>query len=354
MSSSRIPSLDGIRALSILLVLASHFGPSLHYSHDLWAVANCYGKVGLRIFYVLSGFLITHLLMRERDRTGAISVKAFYVRRAYRILPAAYLYMVLIIVIFHAGFQFKDIAFAFTYLSAYSTYIPHKLSHLWSLSVEEQFYLLWPAVMATAVIRERRVAVGVILLAPLVRLLLISGGWSNGPLFPLATSVDALAMGCLLALTQDTLSKWSKLFTHRRFWVIWLLTALLPLIDLAGHGRIYQVAIVPVLHVGIALCMQNAIVIRHRVLNSAISIWIGTISYSLYLWHRPFDEASSHSWYAAFPANFLLMLGAALASYYFVEQPMLKLRDWRLRKVSRFDNSTRISTASAMAETQIH
>jgi peptidoglycan/LPS O-acetylase OafA/YrhL len=353
MSSSRIPSLDGIRALSILLVLASHFGPSLHYSHDLWAVANCYGKVGLRIFYVLSGFLITHLLMRERGRTGAISLKAFYVRRAYRILPAAYLYMVIITLIFHADFQIKDIAFAFTYLSAYSTYIPHNLSHLWSLSVEEQFYLIWPLVMTIAAIRERRVAVGVILLAPIARLVLITGGWNNGPLFPMATSIDALAMGCLLALTQDALGKWSKVFTDRRFWLIWLLTALLPLIELAGHGRMYQVAVVPVLHLGIALCMQNAMVMRHRVLNSAIAIWIGTISYSLYLWHRPFDEASTHSWYAAVPANLLLMLGAALASYYFVEQPMLKLRDRRLRKVSRFDNPADISTASAMTETQI-
>src|SRR5215471_5068557 len=159
MSSSRIPSLDGIRAVSILMVLMSHFGLSLHYPHNLWALANCYGKVGLRIFYVLSGFLITHLLLRERDKAGRISLKNFYLRRAYRILPAAYLYMIVVTALFHADFQAKDIVLAFTYLSSYSTYIPHSLSHLWSLSVEEQFYVVWPAAMAAAAIRERKVAI---------------------------------------------------------------------------------------------------------------------------------------------------------------------------------------------------
>ena len=353
MSSSRIPSLDGIRAVSILLVLASHFGLSLHYPYYLWAVANCYGKVGLRIFYVLSGFLITQLLLRERDKTGIISLKKFYVRRAYRILPAAYLYMIIITAIAHADFRSKDIAFAFTYLSSYSTYIPHNLSHLWSLSVEEQFYLVWPAVMVTAAMRERSVATAVAVLAPLVRLVLILGSWNNGPLFPMATSVDALATGCLLALAQDTLEKWRPFFTHRHFWIVWVLTASIPVLELARHAGVYQIAGVPLVHAGIALSMQNAIAMRYRVLNASVPVWIGKISYSLYLWHRPFDELSSHSWYALFPANVILMLGLAVASYYLVEQPMLNLRTRRTQQLSSpgADRVTETPASSALSET---
>jgi peptidoglycan/LPS O-acetylase OafA/YrhL len=330
MSSPRIPSLDGIRALSIAMVLVSHFGLSLHYPHHLWAIANCYGKVGLRIFYVLSGFLITHLLLCEREETGAISLRQFYMRRAYRILPAAYLYMILISVIFRSSLSAKDILMAFTYMSSYQTYIPHPLSHLWSLSVEEQFYLFWPAVMAVSVISERKVAIGVTLLAPIVRFILIRGGWNNGPLYPMATSVDALATGCLLALFQPELAKRWGMLASRRFWIVGLLTSLIPLLDLAGHARIYQCAGVPLLNVGIALCMQNAMAMRYRVLNASVPLWIGTISYSLYLWHRPFDDPSVHSWYTAFPANLLCTLVAAIASYYLVEQPVLKLRARRV------------------------
>lgn len=335
------------------MVLVSHFGVSLHYPYYLWAVANCYGKVGLRIFYVLSGFLITHLLLRERDKTGGISLKNFYIRRAYRILPAAYLYMIVITVLFHTDFRAKDIVLAFTYLSSYSTYIPHNLSHLWSLSVEEQFYLIWPMVMAIAAVYERKVAIGVVIAAPIVRLVLITAGWNDGPLFPVATSIDALAVGCLLALAQTRLEKWRAPFTHRHFWIVWVLTALIPSIDLARHGRIYQTFGVPLLHIGIALCIQNAIVMGYRWLNASIPVWIGTISYSLYLWHRPFDEQSSRSWYALFPVNVALMVGVAVASYYLVERPMLNLRARRALQLSSPDVSRApdIRVPSVVSET---
>ena len=334
------------------MVLMSHFGLSLHYPHNLWALANCYGKVGLRIFYVLSGFLITHLLLRERDKAGRISLKNFYLRRAYRILPAAYLYMIVVTALFHADFQVKDIVLAFTYLSSYSTYIPHNLSHLWSLSVEEQFYLLWPAVMAAAAVRERKVAIAVAIAAPIVRLILLTGGWGNGPLFPVATSIDALAMGCLLALVQVRLERWRALFAHRHFWIVWIMTGLIPLLDLTRHGRTYQVAGVPLLHLGIALCMQNAIVRRYRVLNASVPVWIGSISYSLYLWHRPFDDPSSQAWYTLFPANLILMLGASVVSYYVVERPILNLRARRtLQSSPSAGELTEIAVPSALPET---
>jgi peptidoglycan/LPS O-acetylase OafA/YrhL len=103
-----------------------------------------YGSFGVRIFFVISGFLITGLLLNERERTGTISLPDFYVRRAYRILPAAYVFMLAMIAAHWHALSWSSIFAALTYSSNYLHEKNWVLGHLWSLSVEEQFYLLWP------------------------------------------------------------------------------------------------------------------------------------------------------------------------------------------------------------------
>src|SRR5207244_2775994 len=99
---------------------------------------------GVRIFLILSGYLITSQLIKERERTGSISLQRFYARRAYRIFPAAYVFMAIAIVTHWADLSRANILTALTYTLNYSPRGNHVLGHLWSLGVEEQFYLLWP------------------------------------------------------------------------------------------------------------------------------------------------------------------------------------------------------------------
>jgi len=325
--STRIPSLDGLRALAILLVLVSHFSNPSNVSHRLYSILEWYGNAGVRFFFVISGFLITTLLLREREKAGTINLKQFYVRRAYRILPAAYLYMIVITAIFYATFSLKDIVVAFTYTTAYAHYRPYVLTHLWSLSVEEQFYLLWPAIIAFNTVLARRVALYTIVITPMLRLVMFTAGFGESRLLPM--SVDALAAGCWLAQLQPILMNYRSFFTWRGFGIIWALTLSIPLLGSTGHTRIYQSVCLPMFDIGIVFCIQNAILARHRVLNAAVPVWIGMVSYSLYLWHMPFSDPDVRSWYTTFPTNLALALLAAVVSYYAVERPVLRLRDRR-------------------------
>src|SRR5579862_7766942 len=146
-SSSRIPSLDGLRAVAVVIVCISHLigGPAALL--DL-------GTVGVRVFFVLSGFLITTLLLSEYDRSGTINLPRFYFRRALRIFPASYTYLAIIALAGSLGviaLRRNDLLYGLTYTVNY--FMPASsafVQHAWSLAVEEQFYLLWPVLLVLA------------------------------------------------------------------------------------------------------------------------------------------------------------------------------------------------------------
>jgi peptidoglycan/LPS O-acetylase OafA/YrhL len=325
--TSRIASLDGLRALSIAVVIIGHLTGTRNFPLRSLYLAALYADVAVRAFFVISGFLITTLLLREYAESGTIHLKEFYVRRAYRILPAAYAYMILVSAVFHASLSGKDIALAFTYLTSYSLYRPWILGHLWSLSVEEQFYFLWPAVMVMGPRIARRAAMATIALSPVLRIALTLLGISGtGSYFPAVA--DALATGCLLAILQPTLVRCSSFFSWRGFPVIWALTLSLPLLA-RPHARTFELVGLGTLHIGLALCIQNAIVARYRALNVKPMVWIGVLSYSLYLWQQVFLDRSSQAWYTAFPVNLVLAFLVAAISYYVIERPALHLRERR-------------------------
>src|SRR5215471_14081758 len=148
--SKRIPSLDGLRAVSIGMVLLGHLDGVRDFPRALYHLTH-FANFGVRVFFVISGYLITHLVLKEQSKTGRIDLAEFYRRRAFRILPPAYLYMVVVIVAYGHLFSWQNIVTGFAYLTSYfiST-TPWPLGHLWSLSVEEQFYLLWPLALAIA------------------------------------------------------------------------------------------------------------------------------------------------------------------------------------------------------------
>ena len=277
--SSRIPSLDGLRALSITLVLVAHFAYSAGFplQHTWWT--DDYAHYGVRIFFVISGFLITSLLRRERERTGSISLKQFYIRRAYRLLPAAYVYLIVVTIVFHESLPYKYLVAAYLYLTSYAVHSPWPLIQLWSLSVEEQFYLFWPAVMALGLVAARRFAFGAIAVAPVVRLVFLQGIWYLGARYSFPAVADSLAAGCLLALFQSELGAHRSFFTWRGFPLVWLVTFSIPVVHHYHYlfhfwhiAGLVQVSSLAIFNLGIVLCIQNAITAPPRLLNTPMTV----------------------------------------------------------------------------------
>jgi peptidoglycan/LPS O-acetylase OafA/YrhL len=319
----RIPSLDGLRAISISLVIAGHWCEN-HYGVTGLVP---YGNLGVRIFFVISGYLITKLLLQEHAKTSDISLTEFYRRRAYRILPPAALYMLVIMVIWWPELRWYDVGAASLYLANFDFRRPWFIGHLWSLGVEEQFYLLWPGVLKRWYKHRVRVLLAVIFLAPIYSsvcyfLKVPAGGYGTFP-----AVADNLAMGCLLAIVSSRIPRISGSMAI----VMLFVTLLVPWYSANTRSRslIMLFVLWPVLHASIAGLILHVVRIPYRFLNWKPIVWIGQISYSLYLWQQPFCFGPhAKPWY--FP---LLALGIAMLSYYMVERPMLRLRDRRKREI---------------------
>jgi peptidoglycan/LPS O-acetylase OafA/YrhL len=140
---NRIPSLDGLRAISVSLVLFGHLARAGHTPSSM----SVYAGAGVQMFFVISGYLITTILLKEHHRTATIDLRQFYIRRAYRILPPASVFMLFVLVMYWRQFRWIDIGAMLLYLINYDSGRPWVIGHLWSLGVEEQFYFLWPSAL---------------------------------------------------------------------------------------------------------------------------------------------------------------------------------------------------------------
>lgn len=335
METNRIPSLDGLRALSILLVLLAHVcGTPGFFGHGAIAWTGPVGPLGVHVFFVISGYLITGLLLKEHRRTGTISLRMFYFRRAFRILPASFLYIGVILggvwlgrVVLHPGEAFHLL----TYTINYQPETAWRVAHMWSLSVEEHFYLVWPLIFWLLGIRKGAwFAASILAIAPVCRYLLIAQTGISGQPLQTQAVADSLAAGCLLAILRPWL--------HRQEWYRRILNfraaAFLPLLALLlnfyPYGRIRWVVVQSVLDLNIVLMIDYCITRPEsplgRFLNYRPVAFIGVISYSLYLWQQAFLDRVEPSWITTFPQNLVLSFVAAAASYYLVESPFLHLR----------------------------
>lgn len=226
----RIPGLDGLRAISILLVLWGHLVGTrgFHSNSAFWDRTRDFANLGVRVFFVISGYLITLLLLREFEKTKAISLKNFYSRRALRIFPACYSFILLITIAYASGaihLHEGDLWHAYSYTMNYSVHRSWWVGHLWSLSVEEQFYLLWPAALLFLGFRKgMRAAMGVVVCVPLIRLATGYIWISQRPLIgnTFQTVADTIATGCLLAGYKDDLLclSWFKRLMHSRLFFL--------------------------------------------------------------------------------------------------------------------------------------
>jgi peptidoglycan/LPS O-acetylase OafA/YrhL len=332
-SAGIIPSLDGVRAIAILLVIAGHF-------LDVGGL----GGAGVRLFFVLSGFLITRLLAAELERTSALRFGQFYFRRACRIIPAYVLWVAvtwLLLGHISSPGDRSSLLGLLTYTYNYQTPTAYGFNSIihpaWSLAVEEQFYLLWPlALTVLGTRRARRILptfFGAMLAWRLVAAVIL--GLPQTYLdWAFETNAGTLALGCWLALHMmngGTLS-WNRF--ARPGWLTVALGVLIGAIALGlpeyGGAAIWSVpftALVMLLTVSLALEAGPGSLLAHPLLR-----WIGAISYPLYLWHL-WGLAIGERLPVPHALQLVIALAASLtlasASYYLLERPILRWRDRR-------------------------
>jgi peptidoglycan/LPS O-acetylase OafA/YrhL len=347
--TGRIPSLDGLRTISILLVIVSHLTIRARHggpARNLMLAFTANGGVGVSIFFAISGFLITTLLLRESDQFQRVSLKRFYIRRAFRILPAFMGFMLTAFSLASFGVISVDPAsffHAFTMTSDYLHVPAWYVGHIWSLSVEEQFYLIWPALFVICS-RKRlvKIAICVIAAEPIIR----AATWllfrqQRGQIrFMGHTRADMLMFGCITALLFSSyqfqefigriLARKAVAYGSVLFFLF-----LSPLIDLAlgDHFRAFYAVAVGFTLQGISITLFMLYVILHpgsrvgRILNSPIMVAIGVRSYSLYLWQQLFIGDIHHS-IPRLAAGLCAAVFAAEFSYRIIELPTLRMKGY--------------------------
>lgn len=341
--SSRIPSLDGLRAISIGMVLTAHVAGTVAALEQrpllLYTIGN--GNRGVSVFFVISGFLITSLLLKEKDRTGKISLSDFYLRRAFRILPPFWAFLVCVAVLWRLGLiqtSWPALGVALTFLR---DYIPGDwwTGHSWSLSVEEQFYLLWPATLVFLGQRKSQwIAFCLIISAPVVRVLshlLLTGRLGPIESFMFHMRVDSLMFGSALAMLYKTpafiklsgkILKWPGLFVALSFFlfVSGYLNYRFQAYYMYPFG--YTLENIAISYM-ILYFVSKPTSLGGRLLNAKAVVHVGLISYSLYLWQQLFlTPLWGASIFAKFPINLACAFLLAELSWQIVELPALKAR----------------------------
>jgi peptidoglycan/LPS O-acetylase OafA/YrhL len=337
-----VPALDGLRAVAVLLVVAAHCGLD----------GLVPGGFGVTLFFFISGLLITGQLAAEHARTGRIAFAGFYLRRALRLMPAGVIYVVV------AGAAFAALGGVITpagWLAAlgyganyydlfvrYASTLPgvrHPFNVLWSLSVEDHFYLVWPLALA-ALLRRRGGAVGVLLavcaMLPAWRLVLHATAhappaWLANRIYKATdTRLDSLAWGALVALLAG--GQALRPAVRRR----WLQAAMLGVLlaSFLIRGPAFRDVARYTLQGAALAVLVPALLAADTPLRRALAlppaVLIGRLSYSIYLWHWAALSAAD-AWQPAGGAAWLavalgLTVALSVASYAGVERPMLRLR----------------------------
>jgi peptidoglycan/LPS O-acetylase OafA/YrhL len=337
----RIPALDGARAIAVLLVMGYHAGIAGFEG----------GRAGVDVFFVLSGFLITALLLEERTRHGAIRLGAFYMRRVLRLYPALVVATLLALALSAlkvpifggSSSSFRSTLEAAPFALLYTANIPRAagwsgggyLGHTWSLSIEEQFYLLWPLVVI--VVMRRRltpvvlgwIALGCAIASAVLRAGLDLAGYSSEMLYNATFShVDGIFAGCALAV----------LWAIRPDAIAWLARPALTLLAVTAativiiDGRNMNVYGFVVVVTATLVVLCDLLARRSSMLSVSLShpalVAVGRRSYGLYLYHWPIFlfigiDTRPHILALGFGASF----AAAWMSYAWIEVPFLRMKD---------------------------
>ncbi len=334
-----LPPLDGVRALAVVAVVLFH-------TLTPWFPG---GGVGVDVFFVLSGFLITRILVAELDRTGRISFGTFYLRRALRLLPALLALAIPLTAAYlvlldgdDRGESLFAVFAAVTYISSPLMAAGHHLgplTHTWSLSVEEYFYVVWPLVLLLVTVRARRLRLPIIAavaaFAVIYRLGVTLAGWSIERVYYAPdTRASALLIGCVLALVlarhrvpvRDVYALPAALFLTSFVVLPDTLTA-----PFYRYGGFLAVAVAST--VIIAILVQSQQGPTAKMLGSGPLVWIGKRSYGIYLWNPPLSALAGFALPQSIPVIPVVLVLSFLVpamSYRVVEIPFLRLKS-RLR-----------------------
>jgi peptidoglycan/LPS O-acetylase OafA/YrhL len=332
------------------MVLIQHAAHSLPQFLSPVAFFFGNGGLGVSIFFVLSGYLIYSLSAREYQKSAGFNWKQFYIRRALRIFPCFYFYILVILALAHFGWItvtdrtiFAAATFSLNYHHLWDPW-PVGLDypvigHYWTLALEEQFYLTWPLLMFLFA-RRKLVATltGFIVIAPLIRVATYFLAPDSRPQIGMMfhTALDSVAAGVLLGelmRNPETRAKLERLASNRAVLAVALIypSVVSPLLDLRFGGS-YSITIgktLDFLCVGIVLvaAVSQPGTLLFRILNWRPLAAIGVLSFSLYVWNNLFLKGESAWISRAFPLNVLCLIGMALFSYYLIEKPCLRLKD---------------------------
>ncbi|MFF3181308.1 acyltransferase family protein [Rhodococcus pyridinivorans] len=355
-----IPSLDGLRALSILLVFVGHA--------DRLPQPVVPG-VGVTIFFFLSGYLITTLLRLEFDKTGRVSLRDFYLRRVLKILPPMYVVIILGAIVTAVGLVPSSLSpggiaatalhFANYWMIFVDEGIPKSMRVMWSLAVEEHFYLVFPLLYiglrrrAFSARTQAAILAAICIMVLIWRIYLwtVQGVDFTHIYYATDTRVDSILWGCILAIIANPYL--DRAWGPDWFWK--LIAAPFGLIAVYVGTRGYNIApTIGYTMQALGLVLVFTAVIRFpsfgpfRVLNWRPVVWLGVVSYSFYLVHRYFilwtdENLDVNKWIAAAIA-FVMATAAAWLLHRWVERPAAKLRS-RLRHVGERTEDERIETS---------
>jgi peptidoglycan/LPS O-acetylase OafA/YrhL len=359
----RWPGLDGLRGLAILLVLFTHLGAQPG-PHLFWQLSQG-GLVGVDVFFVLSGFLITSLLVSEWDRFGSIRLPRFYMRRALRLLPAL-LVMIAVVALAtltvapHAWRQptLSGIPYAVFYASDLRWLIPGAvpahpgfMDPMWSLSVEEQFYLVWPSILVLVLafvpgarrIRAMQLALAGAALIEIHRALMFTHGgyaWDRLYVSP-DTHTDGLLIGCALAFIVQRWRPPRRVLAAAGvagLAVVAAFTLFLGPVSPVQPALYFTFNGFGLVAIGSAFLIWSVVggaapTVLQRSFESSPMRFFGRISYALYLWNVPVMvilQLHGMNWIVADVIRTAAVVGLATASFYLVERRFLaiKARRW--------------------------
>jgi peptidoglycan/LPS O-acetylase OafA/YrhL len=333
----RIASLDGFRAISILLVLFHHSRFSIGFPHRFDELAR-QAEVGVTIFFVISGFLITNLLLTEQSKNGAVNLKGFYYRRILRIIPVYILYVFFLLLWQHIedlSLDKFDLIHVLTFTENFASRKNWFIGHFWTLSIEEQFYLFWPLLV---ILFKKHLKVILFILCiyscvarvlvykhPGIEMLML------GQFFQYSDAIFIGSFGGIMYFEKP------EILQHRFFksYLAQLvaLCLFLTFVYFTEHGMLAVIS----LPFGRSIISASTLFIIlsyirpsdkmiFKILNNKVVIHIGILSYSIYIWQQFFFTGNIKGLWRMFPYNWIVIYFVSLASYYLWETQFLKLK----------------------------